>query len=440
MVHASPIDRIVEDSAFRWERVLSAVRMVFCGAILLRLVAIPQEAAGNARLAMDVPLLVALIVFSAYVIRRLRARRATEALLVVSAAVDAIGCSLALLTNVLFPWPTYDGILRIPDVAALLVVAFASGFRLSPYAAKVAAVLHVLSAVVLIGVDVTRNADRITYQKGSVILFAILVGGTLTLALVLGTRVRGLVQDGAAQYLEAERAKMNLREVLASNHEMRSALSAVALETDLFLRAVQRRGERGVEPNEIVRVGADLRTELARLNGLVVGVRERTYAELAAMQGAEAVEVRATAELAIERSRARFPGVAIRRVGEDAARVVVAGGVTCLDRILSNLITNACEGDGRAQPANVVVDVRHVERDRVVIAVRDDGPGFPAQVLASSLHARGPSTKAEGSGLGLFLVHTIVSATGGSVERRSPPEGGAEVAVELPGAPASTAS
>lgn len=436
MAQLDPVEMIVRGAAFRWEAVISCARAIFCSIVLGRLLAAGEIGAPRVRL--EAPLLVGLIVFSVFAALRARSGRATEKLLLASVTIDAVGCFLALLANVLDPWPGYDGILRVPDSATLLVVVMAAGFRLSPSAAWLGCALHGASAIALIAIDLTRNEALLGYRRPNVVFFAILVASAMLLALVIATRVRRLVRAGAMQQLAAERAKMNLWHVLEGNHEMRSALSAVALETELFLRAVQGKGARGEDPRvdreEVVRTAADLRAELARLNALVAGIREHTYAELAAMQGAMRVEVGEVAELVIARVRARFPELVIERTGASDARVVIAGGRASLDRVLSNLLVNACEGDGREMPRRVDVDVQPRDGSRVAIRVCDDGPGFAPEVLASPLDARGPTTKADGSGLGLFLVHTIVSATGGSLERKTRSTGGAEVIVELPGA------
>ena len=429
---AQVVEDIVRQAAFRWEAAISAVRATFCVIVLARLVVTGVSGQyGSARMIMGTPLLVALVGFSIWAVARVRSGRATGRLLVLSVAVDAIGCFLALATNVLAPWSVYDGILRIPDFAALLVVTTASGFRLSPTAARLGCACHALSASTLVAIDLTRNASRVAYGARDVVFFGILVLSAMLLALVISTRVHRLVHEGAAQQVAAERAKLNLWQLLEGNHEMRSALSAVALETDMFLRAAAKEGK--TDQEEVVRIGRDLRAELARLNALVVSIRERTYAELATMQGAERMDVAGAVDEAIARLRSRFPDVIIERTGARDAHVVIAGGAQSLDRVLSNLLVNACEGDGRSRPTRVEVDVRRRDGERIAICVRDDGPGFPPEVLASTLDTRGPTTKPDGSGLGLFLVHAIVSATGGSLERANGARG-AEVIVHLPAA------
>lgn len=411
-VDEARISAIVHRTALRWETFLSGARAAFCAAVLVRLVFTNRvEANSAARLAIEAPLLVALVVFSIFCMLRARAGMGGEGLLVASASVDAVGCFLALVTNVVAPSEIYPGILRMPDVAAMLVVAMAAGLRLSPRATAAGAALHVVAGALLVALDLGRNRGRITYSERDIVLFALLLVSSLVLAAIVSTRARGLARDGGREKVAAERAQRNMWEVLQDSHEMRSALSAVALETDLFLKAAEK-GE------DLDRVGKSLREELAALNALVAGVRERTYAELAAKQGAARVPVALVVDDVVARTRARFPNVAIERHGGDDAVVLLAGGRSSLERIVSNLVVNACEGNGTAVPTKVDVEIAGQE-GRVTMTVRDDGPGFADEVLAAPLDARGPTTKSQGSGLGLFFVNAIMTASGGALERKN---------------------
>ena len=67
---------------------------------------------------------------------------------------------------------------------------------------------------------------------------------------------------------------------------------------------------------------------------------------------------------------------------------------------------------------------------RVRLLVEDDGPGFPDGALAPAA-TRSVTTKPDGSGLGLFLVHNIVAASGGAVGLARSPRGGAVVWLDL---------
>lgn len=440
------VEEIVQQAAFRWESFISGGRALFCVIILIRLLILGiPEAGGMARVGPEAPVLVGIIAFSIWDILQIRARKATPSMLVASVVVDAVGCFLALLANVLSPWAGYNGILQAPDAATLLVVMTAAGFRLSLRAAVIACVMHGLSAATIIAIDIRRNGSLIAHAENHVVLYAVLLITAMLIALVLSSRIRQLVHLGAEQRVAAERAQKNLFEVLTSNHEMRSALSSVVLETDLFLRAAKEK-ETKVDQEELLRIGRDLRSGLDRVHALVASVREKTYAELASLQGAVPVVVEPVIDELIARLKGAFPSIAIEKKGVGGSllddtrpvAVVIVGGKTSLDRVLSNLLVNACEGDGTKTPTRVEVGVvATTQPSEVIITVRDDGPGYPAEVLASSLDARGPTTKADGSGLGLFLVHSIVTASGGMLVRANAANAagervGAEVSVRLP--------
>ena len=97
-------------------------------------------------------------------------------------------------------------------------------------------------------------------------------------------------------------------------------------------------------------------------------------------------------------------------------------------RIVSNLLVNAGEAKGGRGVIEVVVDERG---DKVVLEVHDDGPGVPPERRAGLFDAP-TSTKAQGSGLGLFSVRACVQGLGGTVAVGESPLGGACFRVELP--------
>ena len=70
---------------------------------------------------------------------------------------------------------------------------------------------------------------------------------------------------------------------------------------------------------------------------------------------------------------------------------------------------------------------------RAQIRVRDDGPGFPPDLLDHVFQRFAKGDKSEGHGLGLAFVRAVAFAHGGraSVRNLDSP-GGAEIVVELP--------
>jgi nitrogen fixation/metabolism regulation signal transduction histidine kinase len=102
-----------------------------------------------------------------------------------------------------------------------------------------------------------------------------------------------------------------------------------------------------------------------------------------------------------------------------------------MKRALINLIDNglaACRQAGRPERVELAVDR---QPGRLVITVRDEGSGIPADNL-ERIFEPDFSTKAEGMGLGLPAVMAVVQGHGGQVEVQSEPGRGTTFTVRLP--------
>jgi signal transduction histidine kinase len=105
-----------------------------------------------------------------------------------------------------------------------------------------------------------------------------------------------------------------------------------------------------------------------------------------------------------------------------------------LEQVASNLVSNAIDHGDPAVPVRVEVDGDDAER--LLLHVRNGGPGIPPEVLSHLFEpfARGPdekSRKASGLGLGLYISRQIVRGHGGEVEASSH-DGETVVTVRLP--------
>ena len=102
-----------------------------------------------------------------------------------------------------------------------------------------------------------------------------------------------------------------------------------------------------------------------------------------------------------------------------------------LERILNNLLENA------VRYGKPPFHLSLIQKGKAVcLIIRDHGEGIPAQEIP---HLLQPFTRREssrggppGSGLGLAIVARIIDLHHGTLELRSPPEGGLEVTVRLP--------
>ncbi|MFG1289876.1 sensor histidine kinase, partial [Xanthobacter versatilis] len=112
-------------------------------------------------------------------------------------------------------------------------------------------------------------------------------------------------------------------------------------------------------------------------------------------------------------------------------RLVVAGRLVSLKRMVSNLLENALLYGGAAHV--VLVE----EGGEAVLTVRDEGPGIPDDQLAAVLEpfvrleaSRSRSTG--GVGLGLPIARAVAEAHGGSLTLENGAGGGLVVTVRLP--------
>ncbi|WP_128225442.1 ATP-binding protein [Halobacteriaceae archaeon SHR40] len=100
-----------------------------------------------------------------------------------------------------------------------------------------------------------------------------------------------------------------------------------------------------------------------------------------------------------------------------------------LSSVFRNLLNNAVQHNDSDQPeVRISVDIDE-ESVRVVIA--DNGPGIPENQRAEIFGKGEQGADSSGSGIGLYLVHTIVSQYGGDVWVEDSHLGGAAFVVEL---------
>jgi len=128
--------------------------------------------------------------------------------------------------------------------------------------------------------------------------------------------------------------------------------------------------------------------------------------------------------------------ITVQREGLEAS-LAVLGDAAQIQIAVVNLLRNALEAletaaPSAANPSTIVVRLQS-EGDTVVLSVADNGPGFQApQTALTPLE----TSKAHGSGLGLFVVQTTMENHRGSLDIGRSSLGGAEVRLIFPAAPA----
>jgi signal transduction histidine kinase len=228
-------------------------------------------------------------------------------------------------------------------------------------------------------------------------------------------------------------------------HELKSPLASLKL----YLQTLTRRA---VPPEQQADFHRFMLDDVERLDTLIDHLLDAAKTlQRRARPGEDATEIepvlRRACEAAVQRYGASPGSVAIHVAGIGAGIegtpstgevLRVRGREADVEIVFRNLIDNAVK---YSLPEPVVeVTASALPRDRVLVRVEDNGPGIPVAErqnvfqrfvrLGSELERSTP-----GTGLGLFLVRTIVKQLRGRVTAKAGPTGsGTVMEVELPAA------
>jgi signal transduction histidine kinase len=177
----------------------------------------------------------------------------------------------------------------------------------------------------------------------------------------------------------------------------------------------------------------DLNDSIARIFALVEDVRTYTQLDRAPVQD---VDVHAGIESTLRLLSAKMAGIILHRDYEHDLPLLVARGAE-LNQVWTNIIDNAVSAmDGVGE---LWISTRHEDGD-VLVEITDSGPGIDPEIR-HRLFEPFFTTKdtGQGTGLGLHIVHRIVTELHrGSIGVRSRP-GRTRFTVRLPREPGTTA-
>lgn len=415
---AALADDAIARAALAAERAIAAARIVFYAALLLRFFLVSELTATRV-LFTAAPLGLS-ILFSLWVLARVR-EPPRGGLFLASVLLDAACAFTVLLADVVWPGPEYLGILRMADTNGLLVATIAAGFRLSPLAAAVGGIGNTVGVVALVGCDRLIHGMRFAVSTPVASVYVIFVAGAAILAVILAATTRRLARRAALAAWRAEHAEQGLGAVLAESHDLSSLLGAATLDAERLAEALGAPDRAGAPAATARR----LLDELRRLRAVAGEVKDRARGDLTALEERTPVELEPVARRTLARLGSLRPEVGLRLETSLAggSRVLVAGGEAALDRILHNLLENACASGART----VTVRLEPEGEERVRIGVEDDGPGFAPAVLAGEV----ASTRPGGSGVGLAVVRGLSEASGGLFHRGNRDGGGAAATLTL---------
>lgn len=263
----------------------------------------------------------------------------------------------------------------------------------------------------------------------------------LTLAVRQTTRPVTLLAREVARFGDDLNAKVlplrgprELRELSAAFNTMRDQirglmdertrmLAAIAHDLRTYLTRLTLRAEFIADETQRAKAGADLAEMAQLLDDTLLFARQ----DAGRGDGARAIDLRRELETLV--ALRREMGQTVVLAPDIAARVW--SSPLALRRMLDNLIDNAVRYGGA-----VTLDVRRLE-GQVEIMVLDDGPGLPAEALATltAPFERGESSRNRrtgGAGLGLSIVQALAKGQGGRLILSNRPEGGLAATITLP--------
>lgn len=234
--------------------------------------------------------------------------------------------------------------------------------------------------------------------------------------------VRRLAAAFNAMSARLERSEEERRRLLADvTHELRTPLTVVQGDVEALIDGVHPADDAHLraildETKVLSRLIDDLRTVSVAEAGALPLHREPT--DVAGLVHEVAASFAAPAESA---------GVRVS-VEADAAGTATIDPLRVRE-ILSNVIANAL----RYTPRDGVVEIRASgDALGVSVAVRDSGPGIPAEVLPHVFERFTRSPDSPGAGLGLAIARSLVTAHGGTIDASSEPGRGATIRFRLP--------
>jgi two-component system, OmpR family, sensor histidine kinase MprB len=219
------------------------------------------------------------------------------------------------------------------------------------------------------------------------------------------------------------------RLVADAGHELRTPLTSMRTNLEL-LAAASRPGAPSLPESERAELLDDVQAQVAELSTLVGDLVELAR-EDAPMVVHEPVELTDVVLRALERARRRAGDVEFDPLLVPWA---LAGDATALERAVLNLLDNAAKWSPPG--GRVRVQMRPVDEWSVVLEVADAGPGIADEDLPlvfERFYRAATSRTMPGSGLGLAIVRQVAVRHGGAVWAGRAPEGGALLAMRLPG-------
>jgi signal transduction histidine kinase len=249
---------------------------------------------------------------------------------------------------------------------------------------------------------------------------------------------REIQQLAAALNQLAQQTQSNIKELRAfvanASHELRTPLTVMKLRIEALRAGAMN------QPQVAAQFITEIENEIDRLSRMINDLLDlskmETDARQKSWQAVNMIEI-STDMRDLFHMRAQKSNLALN-LYQHGEYFDVWGNEDHLRRLLSNLIDNAIKFTHEGGQINLMA-LSYPEQGKVVLKVRDNGPGIPAEHLPHVFErfyrvekTQPRSSPRRGTGLGLAIAKAIVDHHGGIIEVESALGAGATFTVSLP--------
>jgi two-component system OmpR family sensor kinase len=243
----------------------------------------------------------------------------------------------------------------------------------------------------------------------------------------LGLALNSMLGQIEHAFDERTASEARLRRFVAdASHELRTPLTSIRGYAELFRRGANAR------PDDLAKAMQRIEEAAARMGVLVEDLLLLARLDQGRPLEYEAVDLTRVAGAAVDDLRVTSPDRLVQF--ESNGAVIVNGDEHRLRQVLANLLENARKNAPPSEPIVVETEVLDEPAPRVRVSVIDSGPGIDADSLDRIFNkfVRGNDNAVTGTGLGLYIVRTIVEAHHGRIWCESTPGQRTAFIFELP--------
>jgi len=288
-----------------------------------------------------------------------------------------------------------------------------------------AAIVFLILGICLIAITVALNVGWILLNLQQI---ALLVFGIIFFAII----ITGIVLNTIFLLREIRRNEQHDAFLNAVTHELKTPIASIRL----YLETLQKRDVKEEKRQEFYGIMlADSDRLLNTVEQVLKASRTRDKNHLLNISEINLAELLRDA---VERIKTRYDlsDGAINFAPTDS-EIKISGDANELQTVFMNLLDNAVKYSG-CKEIKVSIAVRNLNKKIAVVRINDSGIGIsPAElkrIFKRFYRVPSPHTqKTKGTGLGLFIVRSIIKQHGGSISAESKGDGtGTTFIVQLP--------